>query len=261
MSVVNVMQALAGENIRVEVGEGWSVAQCDHATLGAALRAAGVKCDALIVDAPYSERTHAGHNGVASGTARRTINYAAWTAADVATFVSVWGDVTDGWIVSLTDDDLALVWRDEMECAGRCVFRSVPCVIRGMSVRFAGDGPSSWSVHAMTSRPRSRRFATWGTLPGAYDVQKERQPVTGGKPVQLMRALVRDYSKHGALVCDPCMGGGTTLVAALEEGRRAIGCEPDAERYEIAVERLRATTRQTRLQFSPAVQLGLGGEL
>jgi tRNA G10 N-methylase Trm11 len=45
-----------------------------------------------------------------------------------------------------------------------------------------------------------------------------------------MRALVRDYSRPGDLVCDPCCGAGTTLRAAIEEGRRAIGGDIDAGR-------------------------------
>ena len=38
--------------------------------------------------------------------------------------------------------------------------------------------------------------------------------------------------------CDPCAGGGTTLLAAAIEGRRAIGAELDPDTYAKAVERL-----------------------
>jgi len=41
--------------------------------------------------------------------------------------------------------------------------------------------------------------------------------IIGGKPMWLMRALVRDYSRPGNLVCDPCAGGATTLIAAAIE--------------------------------------------
>jgi DNA modification methylase len=40
-----------------------------------------------------------------------------------------------------------------------------------------------------------------------------------------MERLIDDYSKPKNLVCDPCAGAGTTLVAALKLGRRAIGCD------------------------------------
>jgi site-specific DNA-methyltransferase (adenine-specific) len=59
----------------------------------------------------------------------------------------------------------------------------------------------------------------------------------GGKPVGLMLALVRDYSRVGNLICDPCCGAGTTLLAAKLSGRRVIGidineasCEQTARR-------------------------------
>jgi site-specific DNA-methyltransferase (adenine-specific) len=48
-----------------------------------------------------------------------------------------------------------------------------------------------------------------------------------------------DDSRPGDLICDPCAGGGTTLLAAVIEGRRAIGAECDPETFELAVRRLR----------------------
>jgi len=62
----------------------------------------------------------------------------------------------------------------------------------------------------------------------------------GGKPLRLMRAIVRDYTRPGDIVCDPCAGGGTTLLAALTEGRGAVGAEMDPAHYEIARKRLAA---------------------
>ena len=88
----------------------------------------------------------------------------------------------------------------------------------------------------------------------------------GGKPLALMRAIVSDYSREGDLVCDPCMGAGTTLVAAVELGRRAIGCEPDAGRFELAAKRLAKARPQLRMRLDvEAVRgeqsaLALGGE-
>lgn len=241
------------------------IAQCDHATLAAAMREAGLVADALVVDAPYSERTHAGHDGEAAADigktwvrangreekkiARREIDYSAWTTADVLEFVWAWHPVVGGWIVSITDDVLFHDWRDAMGSVGRQTFQDVPCVVRGMTVRLSGDGPSSWATHAAVSRPRSRVHASWGTLPGSYVGPSEKQAAVGGKPLWLMRAIVGDYSREGDLVVDPCMGAGTTLVAAVELGRRAIGCEPDAGRFEMAAKRLAKARPQMRMRL------------
>ena len=45
------------------------------------------------------------------------------------------------------------------------------------------------------------------------------------KPNDLFRDLVRSYSNAGDLVVDPYAGSGTTLRAAADEGRRAVGWE------------------------------------
>ena len=82
----------------------------------------------------------------------------------------------------------------------------------------------------------------WGTLPGAYIITTERTdaPITGTKPLALMQALVRDYSRPGDLICDPCAGTGTTLLAARSQGRRSVGAEMSAETYAYARKRLDA---------------------
>jgi len=53
-----------------------------------------------------------------------------------------------------------------------------------------------------------------------------------------MRAIVRDYSRPGDLVCDPCAGAATTLLAAAMEGRRAVGSEMDPATLEKAQTRI-----------------------
>ena len=42
-------------------------------------------------------------------------------------------------------------------------------------------------------------------------------------PLALMGAIVRDYSKRGDLICDPCAGMATTAVAADMFGRLFVG--------------------------------------
>lgn len=59
------------------------------------------------------------------------------------------------------------------------------------------------------------------------------------KPVALMSYLIRTYTNPGELILDNTMGSGTTLVAAQNEGRRAIGIEISEEYCRIAVDRLR----------------------
>jgi site-specific DNA-methyltransferase (adenine-specific) len=60
------------------------------------------------------------------------------------------------------------------------------------------------------------------------------------KPVALFEYLIRTYTNPGDLVLDNTMGSGTTVVAALNTGRRAIGIEMDPAYFEVAKKRVEA---------------------
>lgn len=63
------------------------------------------------------------------------------------------------------------------------------------------------------------------------------------KPVELISQLIESSSLRGDIVLDPFAGSGSTLVAAILLGRRAIGCEIDTEHASTIVDRLRVAER------------------
>lgn len=67
-----------------------------------------VTCDALIVDAPYSERTYRGSEP--QSKIRDPIEYAHWGEYEVLEFVESWLPRTRGWFVSITDHFLCPSW-------------------------------------------------------------------------------------------------------------------------------------------------------
>lgn len=69
----------------------------------------------------------------------------------------------------------------------------------------------------------------FGSVPNATGRLHPQQ-----KPEALMAYLVRQYSNPGDLVVDPYAGSGTTIQAALNEGRRAVGFETNAQFVETA---------------------------
>lgn len=199
--------------------------------------------DALITDPPYSARTHAAQlsDRCAASKSFKPLPYASFEEADVIAFVEAWAPRVHGWFVVFSDHSLQAVYERELERHGRYVFAPIPQVTTNRSVRLAGDGPACWTTWITVARPRRKPYSKWGALPGAYvDGVGDRKAgvVQGAKQLALMRALVRDYSREGDLVCDPCAGGGTTLLAAVKEGRRAVGAEVDPTTHAKAYERL-----------------------
>lgn len=202
-------------------------------------------CDAVICDPPYSARTHEAYREM-DEVNRSAIEYRAWSDLDVSAFVSAWAPRVTGWMCSLTDHMLIPAWQAAYEAAGLYSFAPLACVESGSRVRLSGDGPSQWSVFLMVARPRTREMQRWGALVGAYVTpqahsrrgQHENNGIMGTKPVHLMRAIIRDYSRPGDLVVDPFCGSGTTALAAAMEGRRCITSEEKPEHYKIARKRL-----------------------
>ncbi len=211
---------------------------------------ADVRVDVLIADPPYGTRTHVGHDHasrdarISDNSKRSALGYAAWSPADVREFVASWAPRVRGWMCVMSCSQLVPAYAEAFAHHDRVTFAPVPCIIRGMTVRMAGDGPSNWAIYLNVARPRTREYARWGTLPGHYDSPPRPRGkgkgagVTGGKPLGLMRQIVRHYSRPGDLVCDPCAGHGTTLDAARFEGRPSLGAEVDPETCDEALRRL-----------------------
>ena len=73
-------------------------------------------------------------------------------------------------------------------------------------------------------------------------VLKGRDPLLAGhpcpRPIDTMRYVVNAFCPDGGTILDPFMGSGTTLRAAKDLGRKAIGIEIDERYCEIAAKRM-----------------------
>jgi len=80
----------------------------------------------------------------------------------------------------------------------------------------------------------------WGNEKGLHPNQK---------PARMLLYLVRTYTDTGHTIIDPFMGSGTTLFAAKQLGRKAIGIDKDERHCETTANRLRQEVLP--LQFAP----------
>ena len=92
-----------------------------------------------------------------------------------------------------------------------------------------GAGKNDMSYGSPDGRRYPRSILRFNQERGLHPTQK---------PVALFEYMIRTYTDPGELVLDNCMGSGTTLRAAKNMGRRAIGIELDERYCEIAVKRL-----------------------
>lgn len=97
-------------------------------------------------------------------------------------------------------------------------------------------------IHALGEWPAARKGRM--VIPGGMEVtsraneREQGAPHPGRRNLRVARWLVHWWSDPGDLVLDPFAGSGTTLRAAKDLGRRAIGIEIEERWCELAVRRL-----------------------
>ncbi len=74
------------------------------------------------------------------------------------------------------------------------------------------------------------------------------------KPVDLIRYLIRTYTNPGDVILDNCLGSGTTVIAALREGRHYIGFELDDYYFNMCLERIADEKNYIEKQKSEPVE-------
>jgi len=98
---------------------------------------------------------------------------------------------------------------------------------------WATDYALLWEIGESKQRGKGRDWKVSDTANMKFD---RGHPCA--RPLVQIQYLVDCLSELGDLICDPFMGSGTTLVAAKNLGRKAIGIEIEEKYCEIAVKRL-----------------------
>ena len=114
--------------------------------------------------------------------------------------------------------------------------------VRPTAVWFGWDPVVFWN-NGTDNKPKSgpntqlvNRDYHVGNVAGLLSVKADHP---SPRPLDTMRHLVALAAAEGQTIIDPFMGSGTTLRAAMDLGRRAIGIEIEERYCEIAANRLR----------------------
>ena len=212
------------------------------------------KVDLVLTDPPY-------------GTQHYATDTAVFTASLLQQLISTCPTAVFGWperLVALcaesqsVPDEWVTWWPSNAGCRGfnpAGLWREVECI--------AVFGVGDWTVGRTPRSKNSKRKVAanyqGGSRPGVRngvdpdmrrlgDVWRDASPGLGfqhasrlhpnEKPLSVMAKLIGSLSLNAQTILDPFMGSGTTLRAAKDLGRRAIGIEIEEKYCEIAAKRM-----------------------
>jgi len=158
---------------------------------------------------------------------------------------------TRRWCGLFSDVESAHIWREALCAGGFRYIRTCAWVKPGSAPQFTGDRPAQgWEPLTLCHGPDGRMRWNGGGNPGVWTEpppQGDERGYGGQKPETLMRRLVRLFSDEWETVLDPFAGSGTTLVAAFQLNRKAIGIESREESCELIAKRLEREMAQGNL--------------
>lgn len=194
--------------------------------------------DAVITDPPYTERTHAGarsnaRDASAGGRVLSGANaaFASITDEQLRHVMQECGRVTRRWVVANLAYQHAFAFEIEPP-TGLRVLRIGAWVKTNPMPQISADRPGTgWEAIAYMHKGGVKPAWNGGGKAGNYvlpTAQNEGHPTS--KPLSMVSDWVRKFTEPGDLIFDPFAGSGTTLRAAIDNGRRAVGVEAE-ERY------------------------------
>lgn len=233
--------------------------------------------DHVFADPPYSEAVHARSirrtylPDTAEQPCRRTrkhdFGFHHLTREACDQYAAEMLRVSDRWVLAFSDMELSSWWIESF--ADSYVRFCVSVKDRAMP-QISGDRPSSRAEAIILGHRAGKK--DWNKRPDGSDSNVWQYPVvancsghrfdrvhTAQKPLELMLDLVASFTSPGDVILDPFAGSGTTGVAALRLGRRAILIERDPAIAAVAVERMQAEEQNSTLQAARTGQLPLMG--
>jgi DNA modification methylase len=206
--------------------------------------------DCVITDPPYSAHTHAkqwiGNALTQDGkprvaTAHKALGFDPLTP-ELRAEICAYAAKIKRWFLAFSDLESVANWKNDIEFCGLDYVRTCIWDKVDGAPQFTGDRPAAGAEAIICAHiPGKKRWhggGKRGIFHHAVNGKNGPKPHPSTKPLGLMLELVSLFTDPAETILDPFMGSGTTLVAAKELGRKAIGIEIEERYCEIAARRL-----------------------
>ena len=205
---------------------------------------ADASIDGVITDPPYDDRTHSmARTNKGRGHGNRAIDFASFDHARQTELFTELGRITRRWVVSTLATSDAFAFDLEPPPGLRCLRVGVWLKTSPMP-QISADRPGmGWEPIVYMHRADTKPSWNGGGKAGNYrvgSVSNAGHPTS--KPLAMVSDWVRLFTNPGDTILDPFAGSGTTLRAAKDEGRKAIGVELDERYCEVIARRLSQDT-------------------
>lgn len=218
-----------------------------------------IKADHFIFDPPYEETMHrakvAGARNVRTdgGKPLKALAFKSIAGIRPVLLPLIKRGSRGGWVIAFCTPEGIAPWRDEIEAAGLRYKRACFWCKPDGAPQFNGQGPA-YAVEPFVTAWAGGGVSRWNGGGGRnwWEIKTHGKDREGSqpteKPVELMMKIIKQFTKPGDTICDPFMGSGTTVIAALATGRKVIGIEKDASVFKLARARIESELGMGREQ-------------
>jgi len=172
------------------------------------------------------------------------------------------GRLASRWSLVFCQVEAVAKWASVLEAGGAKYRRACVWVKPNPPPQITGDRPGMGYESIVVAHAPGKSRWNGGGRSGvfacsSYNPESDRTGHQTQKPLPLMLELIKLFTDPGDVILDPFAGSGSTGVAAIRLGRRAICIERDARYAEIARDWLTAESQGLSLRDYRAGQLPL----
>lgn len=194
--------------------------------------------DVVITDPPYGANTHKqAKTNRGSHAVKAITEFGSITYDELSEVLAL--SNPRRWMILTTEFRHAAAMEDQPPKGFELLRIGVWLKSCGGTPQISGDRPAmGWEAIAYLHNATEPKRWNAGGKHGNYYLPTVRDEHQSSKPLSMYRSFIERFTDLGDLVLDPFMGSGTTLRAAKDLGRKAIGIEIDEKYCEIAARRM-----------------------